>query len=293
MGGDPNVTASEKPLLCFIVRDDGDETSVMFRTSSIAAKRDFANRNEGEISGLTTTRKPEWDQYAATGVPALVRIDDGWHYECQGCSCRIDNDYINTRDRFEHEYDPDDRESTAAYGPRIDTPVMIPVEPSVGHIWCTQACHDEDFAAHAMRRKWEERIHAWMTRRLLSALPDAVVMPLPECPPGRSSVWGKRNKYSYMFVGPGKRIYSKKESRHCYESCTFGYHGVIEAILSFEWPGAKYGHGHFRIYDDRSNGKPRSAGLWVAGGDNEAFQEWIKQQKSLSTSRHRVDAHSH
>lgn len=136
-----------KPQLCYVVDDDDEVYRVMFRTSDIAAKRDLANELGCDIAGLHARRKPEWDQYADGGVPALVRIADGWWYECHGCGTKISADYIGTRDRS--HFGCSDYALDREYGPDLTVPEMAPIEPQLGLVWCHAECHARDMAARA------------------------------------------------------------------------------------------------------------------------------------------------
>jgi len=85
---------------CFVVSaGDPEDTEIMFARSSIEAKRRWSNThwNGDEIAGISAKRAQRWDKYAATGVPALEMIEDGWWFECQGCSTRICDEYIVSR----------------------------------------------------------------------------------------------------------------------------------------------------------------------------------------------------
>lgn len=265
--------AATKPHLCYIVTDDDEVYRVMFRTSDIAAKREIANEVGCNISDLSARRKPEWDQYVNKGVPALVRIDDGWWFECEGCGTWISDEYIGTRERRHdgiEEYQLD-RE----YGLDLERPEMTPVEPKRGHVWCHQSCYERDFAARNQRRRWEERIHAWLVRRLLKRMPDAEPLPLPDASPGECSVYGGAPEHSYVYVAERKRVYDRRKAPHGgYDSHSIHGHEVCEASVHFRWPGAKYGCATLRICDQRYQGRPRRAEFYCSGGDREAFTAW-------------------
>lgn len=273
------VAAEAKPRRCYIVSDDHELCRVMFRTSDIAAKRAVASEVGCDITDLSARRKPDWDKYVGHGVPALVRIADGWWYECEGCGTKISDEYVGTRERSHDDYEDDclDRE----YGPDLDRPEMEPVEPKRGHVWCHQSCYDRDFAAKTRRRRWEERVHAWMVRRLAKRLPGAEPMPMPDAEPGECSIYGSSPDHSYVYVSAGKRVYSRTKARHGgHDSRVVGGHQVSEASLHFRWPGAKYGLATLRACDERYTGKPRKAEFYVAGGDREAFEAWAAEQSA-------------
>lgn len=272
------ATPAPKPRLCYIVDDDDEVWRVLFRTSDIAAKREVASELGCEISDLHARRRSEWDQYAATGVPALVRIDDGWWYECDGCGTTINADYIGTRERSGDEHE--DWRLDAEYGPDLTVPEMSPVEPRPGRVWCHPSCHERDMAARARRRRWEERVHAWLVRRLLRRMPDADPLPLPPCEPGECSVYCSAPTHSYVYVSESRYRYHQPPRMHGWRSARTPGHQVCEASLCFRWPGAKYGCATLRIYDDRPNGKPRRAEYFCANGDREAFEAWAEAQRA-------------
>lgn len=284
---DPAQPRQVRPRLCFQVTGEDaepEQAALMFAASSIEAKRRWANCHDWPtIAGISAMRRPEWDCYAETGVPALVRIDDGWSYECTGCGSMISRDYIGTRERSGDGVDEWhlDRE----YGPDLTVPEMAPVEPIAGRPWCHQSCYEEDLARAAVLRRYEERVWAWLVRRLLQRLPGAEPMPLPPTSHERynwHAVYGSGNEASYVYVQRGKRAYMPVSSLRSWQSrnsrLVAGY-GVCEAHVRFRWPNAKYGAASFRIVDDRYSNKPRRAEFYVAGGDREAFEAWAEPQR--------------
>jgi hypothetical protein len=275
-------------LLCFQVEGEGCDATdmrLMFRKSSIEAKRDWANDQGWDgIAGVSAKRMPHWDKHAGTGVPALERIEAGWWYECTGCGTRIDHDIIGTRERYGDSYEDGclDRE----YGPDISRPEIEPVEPIHGYVWCHQSCYDWDRARAAKLRRYEERIYAWLLRRLKRRLPGAEALPLPptddEYPHCWHAVHGEHKTTSYVYVSSQGRVYAKRNPARPHarlESRTVSWPGVCEASVRFRWPGAKYGESALRIYDDRYNGHPRKAQFEVANGDHAAFQAWYVEQQ--------------
>lgn len=281
---------SERQLRCFQVSGENcepDQVALMFATSSIAAKRRWANRHDWPtIAGISAQRRPEWDHHAETGVPALERIDAGWHYECTGCGTTISHEYIGTRERSHDGVDEWhlDRE----YGPDISRPVMAPVEPIIGRPWCHQSCYEDDLALAARLRRYEERIWGWLVRRLLRRLPDAVPLPLPPtCHESYQwhAVYGSGrgpDRASYVYVQTGKRAYAPVPNVRSWvsrNSRLVGGYGVCEARVTFNWPGAQYGPATFRAVDERHSGMPRRAEFYVANGDRAAFEAWAESQR--------------
>jgi hypothetical protein len=277
--------AAGKPMKCFLVEGEGcdaGEIDLIFAKSSIEAKRRWANNHDWQtIAGVSAVRKPYWDKYAGAGVPALERIDVGWCYECTGCGTTINEDYIGTRERSHADYE--DGRLDREYGPDLTVPEMAPVEPIRGRVWCHQSCYESDLARAHVLRRYEERIHAWLVRRLKRRMPDAEPIPLPPVSHETyqwHAVYGPRET-SYVYVQTGKRVYAKIDSLRPWQSrnskIVCGY-GVCEAHLKFTWPGAKYGPASLRVCDERYLGKRRSAQFYVANGDKEAFDAWASGQ---------------
>lgn len=108
---------------------------VVFATSNVEARRFGANEfNEGEFSGLTVRRAPNWDKYQDTGVPISEMICDGWNFECHGCGSRLTDDWF-----YEQGMTP-----TQAVG------------VSGGSVYCCWQCEAEDRADRAARKAYGE-----------------------------------------------------------------------------------------------------------------------------------------
>lgn len=84
-------------MKAFIVQETDEGTGgVIFAKSNIAARKIGASEyNGGEIGGMSVHRAPGLDQYAETGVPARVMIEEGWWFECSGCGMRINEENLS------------------------------------------------------------------------------------------------------------------------------------------------------------------------------------------------------
>lgn len=252
--------AAQRPLKCYRVDSDGcdaEDIEVIFARSSIEAKRRWSNKHwDGdEIAGISAVRQPQWDHHAPGPVPALEMIDAGWWFECHGCGTQIANDYIGTRDRqhFGSEEYALDRE----YGPDLTVPVMEPVELPHQRVWCCAQCRDDHLAERAKIKRWQERVLAWLDRRVLKRFPDAVLL---------------ANTPNDTF------------RRHCYVSRDRGIYTVKRAMVAFEFPGMKIGPANLRVdseYRDSPSWrqKPRRAGYTCCNGDREAFEAYAAATK--------------
>jgi len=88
------VTDSNAEALFAYSYNETDEWSggIVFSRSSIEARRIGANLLDmDETAGLTVHRRQDLDQYADTGVPARVLVEEGWYFECYGCGLRIND----------------------------------------------------------------------------------------------------------------------------------------------------------------------------------------------------------
>lgn len=96
---------------------------IVFASSNIEARRIGANLlNMDGIGGIEVKRRPDLDQYAATGVPARVLVAEGWRFECFGCGRSIDD--CNMDD--------------------AGLPISGVVGYEQGAIYCCHACRIED-----------------------------------------------------------------------------------------------------------------------------------------------------
>ena len=152
--------------LCFHISgsNDPEEDMIVFAKTSIEAKRRWANEHgDGDqyITGISARRCKGWDQYAPGPVPALVMIEDGWYFECEGCSRMINEDAIS------HGLDEDDEGGPA--------PPMQPYEPTPWRIWCSRECHDDDMAERRRIKRAEARAIAVVQRHVLKRYPNVTL----------------------------------------------------------------------------------------------------------------------
>lgn len=273
-------------LRCFHVSDDDPETDmIVFDKHSIGAKRQWANEHgngPSEISGISARRRPEWDQYAPGPVPALVMIDAGWRFECQGCLRWITSDDIGQP----IGHDDDDHDMADEYGPGVSRGIMEPYEPRPGRIWCTRTCHDEDMAERRRIKRMEVA-----ARRIIGA---AVLRRWP----GVALVEREGSLDAHVYA-----------TRH---SC--GYLLIHSVRVRFQVPGMKHGGCSLHVEDEqwqrgrveeqgpplngseyhwRSNfynpGRPRhplplsarkrDVELFCANGDRDVWNAWLDAQR--------------
>lgn len=251
---------TDTPKLCFRVEGygcDAEDIRIIFARSSVEAKRRWSREhwNGDEIAGISTKRQPEWDQYAVQGyVPALDLIYAGWWFECHGCGTQIAAEYIGGRDRS--HFDAADYALDREYGPDLTVPVMEPVELPAQRVWCCAQCRDDDLAERAKIKRWQERVLAWLDRRVMKRFPDAKLSSDPS-----------------------------NLGRHCYIARDKGLYTVKQAFVSFEWPGRKFGPASLRLdspYRGSSEwGKaPRRASVACCNGDREVFEAYANRTKT-------------
>jgi hypothetical protein len=84
---------SSNKRLAWQVSDSDGYAKVVFHNHGKAARRIGAERLGYEFEDVKIVRKPEYDQYAdRCRVPVSVLLDDGWIFECFGCSAIINNE---------------------------------------------------------------------------------------------------------------------------------------------------------------------------------------------------------
>ena len=109
-------------LKAYEVRDDWEGNCVIrFAKSNAQARREGAAELEIDWDQVEhCRRRPQYDCYAPGAVPMMVRLADGWWFECHHCGRKIE----------EEDYGYDDGE--------YDEP-LDPVEVGSA-IYCTPAC---------------------------------------------------------------------------------------------------------------------------------------------------------
>lgn len=85
---------SDKQKLAWLVSDpDEGYEKIVFHHHALAARRIGAERLGMDFESVEIERKQQYDSYAdRSRVPVKVLLDDGWWFECFGCSCRIERD---------------------------------------------------------------------------------------------------------------------------------------------------------------------------------------------------------
>lgn len=143
-----------KPLKAYEVYDGGDNWTIVFATNSATARREGANEcNCDWVDVDHCRRRPALDQFAPGPVPPLALIEQGWHYECFHCGCRVDEDM-------------DDVEAD----PHFDTwSVPAPVERGQ-FVYCSQSCA----AIDAARRRGRKAAQAALIELVETKFPGAL-----------------------------------------------------------------------------------------------------------------------
>jgi hypothetical protein len=71
--------------------NDPEDARTVFAPSHARARREYLG--EGISGGSAEIRrKPSFDQYSPGPVPAMALLEEGWYFECSGCSRRISMD---------------------------------------------------------------------------------------------------------------------------------------------------------------------------------------------------------
>ncbi|AZG14969.1 hypothetical protein [Cupriavidus pauculus] len=130
-----------KPLKAYEVYDGGDNWTIVFATNSATARREGASECGCDWEDVDhCRRRPALDQYAPGPVPPLALIEQGWHYECGHCGCRVDEDM--------DDVEPD---------PHFDASEVGPV--AVGQmVYCSHSCAAMERAERQSRKAAESAL---------------------------------------------------------------------------------------------------------------------------------------
>jgi len=88
-------------LKAYAVLEEFENTGgIVYAKSAIEARRIGANEYaDGDFSAVSCKRAPWADRYIGKGLPIHIMVENGWHFDCQGCGRRIDSDYLWETDR--------------------------------------------------------------------------------------------------------------------------------------------------------------------------------------------------
>ncbi|KWR88811.1 hypothetical protein [Cupriavidus sp. IDO] len=172
-----------KPLKAYEVHDGGDNWEIVFATNSATARREGGSEMGCDWDGVEyCRRRPALDQFAPGPVPPLALIEQGWHFECFHCGCRVDEEME------EIEADPD-----------FDT-WSDPEPVQKGQfVYCSQSCASMDAARRRGRKAAE------------AALIDLVETKYPGSTATHAHVYGDRlesehGHCSATFTFPGGKF---------------------------------------------------------------------------------------
>lgn len=96
------TTTKIKPLRAYSVLEKGENTGgIVFARSDIEArKRGSCEWSDGDIASVECRRAHWADAYATVGViEASAAVEQGWHFECNGCGMSIDTYSLEEEDK--------------------------------------------------------------------------------------------------------------------------------------------------------------------------------------------------
>ena len=164
------VEAQAKPLKAYMcTHDDSDgHATIVFAESPGKAKQEYCSQADAEYTDVRATRKPVFDQHSPGPVPVLELLEDGWWFECAGCSTRISFD----GDQFIEDFNSEQiEEHYARQAPHIlaleefDRENPKPVQPSKDAPFSE---HSEWHNAKDAYRRARERLSVMIIEPLLS-----------------------------------------------------------------------------------------------------------------------------
>jgi len=126
-------------MKCFLVDCEQDEGSQLYFAETANQAKCYA-ANEAGIDYVEVTscrRRPQYDQYAPGPVPTKVLIEDGWWFECSGCSRHVSDD---------ESYDYDE-----------DKPLDGPVYRG-DRVWCSARCQELADEREAKQKQEEQAV---------------------------------------------------------------------------------------------------------------------------------------
>ena len=160
-------------MKAYAVLEECENTGgVVFAKHAIVARKMGANEyNGGEFDGVSCRRAPWADKYFGMDVPVRAMVENGWHFECDYCGSRIDEDYLADTRRA--------------------------VDGVIGTQHSMAYC-DKDCARHgiSIRRRRKER-----EAEAISAFTAIVVRRFPEAVPADG--WKPHAHVSHASGGPG------------------------------------------------------------------------------------------
>ena len=71
---------------------------VVFAEHRITASAQFCKEYGEDLGSISAKRAKQFDQYAPGPVPVSALLENGWHFECEGCGSMFNKDeYIYGR----------------------------------------------------------------------------------------------------------------------------------------------------------------------------------------------------
>ncbi|MBZ9600697.1 hypothetical protein [Phyllobacterium chamaecytisi] len=141
-------------LKAFAVTETDDNTGgIVFARHAVTARRHGANEYAGGEFAYVSCRRAPWaDRFAENQDPTIsVMIAHGWHFECQGCGAKIDEDWL-------------DEEG-------------LPVEGVIGtqatSVYCCARCKWKSMKRAAKRKEQEQLAIGAYKAVVLKRFPDA------------------------------------------------------------------------------------------------------------------------
>ena len=232
-------------LKAYAVLNNDDYTGgIFFAKNNITARKAGANEYaDGEIGEVTCKRAPFADAYRKNKkVPVSVKIDHGWHYECNSCGIRIDEDLsYRFGENEEHE---------AESFKRYENWNSEKIVEDGSLVYCDQKCSENHKLDEAQRKTQESRHRLRLERFLIKRLSGIHLV-------------NKEGYRSYV------HIYCSRNSN--------GKITLQQASIPFEYPGMKYGQGSLNFQRTVHHKSQRRLSYNCASGDIEVFTEFLRQ----------------
>jgi hypothetical protein len=189
--------AASNEFKAYSVLEECENTGgIVFAKHAITARKDGASLyNGGEFYGMSCRRAHWADKYASEGtVPAKLMIEHGWHFECSGCSQRIDEHWLDDK----------------------GLPLDGVIGEQNGPVFCCRRCEVRHDKREKRREEQQAAAIKMLRRMVLKRFPNVAF------------VVGRFNEHAFCTEHKGAWV-------------------IEQAVVSFDFPGMKYGPACLRL----------------------------------------------
>lgn len=229
-------------LLAYAVTENDEGTgAVLFERHAIVAKRLGADEfADGDIGGVSCRRARWADDYADKPLPATVMIAHGWHFECNGCGIRIDEDSLR----------------------ELRLPAHGVIGSQYSAVYCCTRCRRKHLSLQRRKEAEQQRAIEAFKQIVRRRFPSAEFVDQHENPNWRHHAW--------VTCRHGEKGWVWEQVVVAF---TFPGMQIAPATLRMpDWPWRGYGHGNRFI-------GPLKPYFSCCNGDREAFEAYARETR--------------